>query len=91
MPSFSKLLNRFDFFNAHWDPRAGVCIAIIWAVILASAISSIRARGFGRTQQRFWIAVVVVFPIVGLLAYLPFSIKRDDLPHYFRFRSRTAP
>lgn len=91
MSGISKLLNRFDFFNAHWDPRAGVFLAGIWLVILACAISSIRTQGFSAAQQRFWIIVVIVFPIVGLLAYLPFSIKKDDLPHYFRFKPKDRP
>ena len=88
MSSFSKLLNRFDFVHAHWDARIGVCLAVIWFVIVMCAISSIRSQGFGVGQQRFWIAAVILFPIVGVLAYLPFSIKRDDLPPYFRFKPK---
>jgi hypothetical protein len=88
MTGLSKLLNRFDFLNAQWDPRVGICLAVIWVIILFCAVSSIRAQGFGPAQQRFWTAVVIFVPILGVLAYLPFSIKRDDLPHYFRFKPK---
>ena len=87
MTTVYKLLYRFDFQTAHWDFRVAACLALIWLVILACAISSIRSQGMGTAQQRMWMIFVTVAPVVGLLAYLPFSVRRDEMPHYFRFRS----
>jgi hypothetical protein len=88
MSGIYKLLYRFDFQTAHWDARVAACLLLVWVLILICAISSIRSQSMSPGQQRFWIAVVVLVPIVGLLAYLPFAVKADDMPHYFRFRSK---
>jgi hypothetical protein len=88
MTSVYRLLYRFDLQSAQFDARIGFCLALIWAVVLVCAISSIRSRTLSVGQQRLWILVVTFLPVVGLLAYLPFSVRQDDMPHYFRFRSR---
>ena len=88
MTALTKILVRFDFENAHWDPRVAACLIAIWVVIMLCAISSIRSQAFGDGREQFWTAIVIFVPIIGVLAYLPFSIKRDDLPHYFRFKPR---
>jgi hypothetical protein len=91
MERLRLLFDRFDFESAHVDARVVACLVFIWLVILACAISSIRSQGFSEGQQRLWIAVVTLLPIVGLLAYLPLSVKHDDMPHYLRFRSKDRP
>lgn len=91
MSFLTKLLDRFDFQTAHWDGRVAVALFIVWGIILACAISSIRSQGLSEGQQRFWTGVVILLPVVGLLAYLPFSVKREEVPHYFRFRAQGRP
>lgn len=88
MSAIYKLLYRFDFQTAHVDTRVAFFLFLIWLLILACAISSIRSQALSLGQQRFWIVVVTLVPVIGLLAYLPFAIKQDDMPHYFRFRSK---
>jgi peptidoglycan/LPS O-acetylase OafA/YrhL len=88
MSGLYKLLYRFDFETAHWDARVAALLALIWVLILVCAISSIRSQQLSPGQQRLWITVVTLVPVIGLLAYLPFSVKRDDMPHYFRFRPK---
>lgn len=88
MSALSKLLYRFDLVNPHWDHRVGYILVALWVVIVLCAISSIKTQGFGEARERFWIIVVTAVPIIGVLAYLPFSVKKDDLPHYFRFKPR---
>lgn len=89
MTAIYKLLYRFDFQTAHFDARIGFCLVLVWALIVACAISSIRSRAMSTGQQRLWIVIVTFVPVVGLLAYLPFAVRRDDMPHYFRFRSNS--
>ncbi len=88
MSGLYKLLYRFDFETAHWDARVAILLALIWVLILVCAISSIRSQQLSPAQQRLWIGVVTFVPVIGLLAYLPFSVKHDDMPHYFRFRPK---
>ena len=88
MTGIYKLLYRFDLDTAHWDTRVAICLAAIWLLIVVCAISSIRSQGLSPGQQRLWIGVVTLLPVVGLLAYLPFAVKQDDMPHYFRFRPK---
>ncbi len=88
MSGIYKLLYRFDFQTAHWDARIGGMLLLIWVLIVVCAISSIRSQSMSVGQQRLWIAIVILLPLVGLLAYLPFAVRRDEMPHYFRFRSK---
>jgi len=56
---------------------------VLWVAIVACAISSIMHQPFTSKQRTVWLILVTCFPIFGLLAYLPFSIRRDDLPTAF--------
>ena len=71
----SEFLNQFSFSAAQWSTEVAVCAGVLWALMVWCAISSIRAQPFSVTTQRFWIVVVIAVPILGLLAYLPFSAR----------------
>ena len=51
----------------------------VWLVVLACGIGSLYSLGpqFNRKQRIFWILIMVCLPLFGLLAYLPFSVKRE--------------
>ncbi len=75
-----QLFYRFSLDAAKFNGQIFVCLFLIWLVLVYCAIVSIRSQGFSARQQRTWIWVVVGIPLVGLLVYLPFSIRREDLP-----------
>ena len=58
-------------------------LLLIWAAIVYCAIVSINSQGFSERQRRLWLWIIVCVPLLGLLAYLPFSIRREDLPQVF--------
>lgn len=58
-------------------------LLIIWGGVVMCAISSILSQPFDRKQQCFWIAMVVLFPFLGILSYLPFAFRKEELPHIF--------
>ena len=84
----SEILNRFSLSSAKWNTQVTVSVIVLWLAIVVCSISSIRAQPFSKVQQRFWMLVVVCFPIVGLLAYLPFSFRREDLPHALMLKNK---
>jgi len=84
----SQLLSRFSFSTAKWNSQVAICLLLVWMAIVFCAISSIRSQGYSDLQRRFWIAVIVFVPIFGLLAYLPFSFKHEDLPTHLTLRTR---
>ena len=84
----SELLNRFSLSSAKWNDQVAISVLILWLAIVACAISSILAQPFSTVQRRFWILVVIALPIVGVLAYLPFSFRREDLPHAFMMKQK---
>ncbi len=75
-----ELLNRFSLEAAKFNGQVFICLLLIWAVLVGCAMVSIRTQGFSARQQRMWIWVVACVPLVGLLVYLPFSVRREDLP-----------
>jgi hypothetical protein len=75
----SSLLSRFSVDPSKMDPRTSLIILGIWLVVVACAVSSILVRQprFDARQRWFWILLVVCVPVFGLLAYLPFSFRRE--------------
>ena len=84
------LLNRFSFQSANWNSLVILALVIIWVSVIACVISSILGQPFDRKQRIFWIAIVILIPPVGILAYLPFAFRKEDLPHIF-LRHRKRP
>ncbi len=79
----SEILNRFSLDAAKFNGQIFACLAIIWAAIVGMSILSINSQRLSERQRRFWIALVVCVPLFGVLAYLPFSVRREDLPQMF--------
>ena len=65
-----------------------VALLLIWATVLACVISSICAQPFDGRQRIFWIGLVVLLPFLGILAYLPFAFRKEELPHIFRIKRK---
>lgn len=74
----SEVLSGIGFSFAKWDTTAWTCTLVLWLALLACALTSIRTQPFGTVQRRCWMLVVIALPIVGLLVYLPFSMKRGS-------------
>jgi hypothetical protein len=59
------------------------CVAVIWLVIMACAVTSVLSHSFSRKQRTFWIVLIVGFPLLGLLSYLPFAFSKENYPGLF--------
>ena len=82
----SELLSRFTFQESKLTTQIWVVALGLWIMILLCAFSSILAQPFTKKQRAFWLLLVTLVPIFGLLTYLPFSIRRDELPTAFLIR-----
>lgn len=78
-----QALERFTLDAAKFNWQVFVCLVLIWAVLVWCATVSIKSQNFSEHQRRIWLWLVVGVPLFGLLVYLPFSIRRDDLPQIF--------
>jgi membrane-bound metal-dependent hydrolase YbcI (DUF457 family) len=79
----TQLLYKFTLQSAKFHPAVLICVALVWLTVIGCAITSINSQPFTPRQRNFWIVVVTIFPIIGLLAYLPFSFRKEDLPQLF--------
>jgi hypothetical protein len=79
----SELLNRFSLEAAKFNSQVFLSLLLIWIAVVTCAIISVNSQGFSERQRRLWIWIVVGVPLLGLLAYLPFSVRREDLPQVF--------
>ncbi len=86
----SHILNRFSLNAAKWNNSVALALAIIWIAVLGCVISSILAQPFDPRQRFFWIALVILLPGIGILAYLPFAFRKEDLPHIFLRKSKRS-
>lgn len=79
----SEFLNRFSFQIGKLTTQVWLAAGVIWVAVLLCAILSILNQPFSKKQRTVWLVLVIGVPIFGLLAYLPFSIRRDELPTAF--------
>lgn len=85
----SNFLQRFDFSNPNVTGEILFFVAVIWLVVVSCTIWSICVRTRGWAARLFWIAAVVALPVVGVVAYLPFSMDHDALQAFVRFGRRS--
>jgi len=57
---------------------------LVWLIVVGCAVSSVLAQSFSRRQKIAWVSVILFVPLIGLMAYLPFSIRKSDLPLLFQ-------
>jgi hypothetical protein len=79
----SEILNRFSLDAAKFNSQVFLSLLLIWAALVSCAVASVNSQGFSDRQRRLWIWIIVGVPLLGLLAYLPFSVRREDLPQVF--------
>jgi len=79
----ARLLRKFSLTGGQNTPATNWCAILLWCIVVACTISSILAQPFNRRQRIFWITLVIVVPFIGVLAYIPFSFRMEDMPHIF--------
>ncbi len=79
----SEILNRFSLEAAKFNGQVFACLLLLWIAMVCCAILSINSQSFSERQRRAWRWIVIGVPLFGLLAYLPFSVRREDLPQIF--------
>ncbi len=79
----SEILNRFSLEAAKFNSQVFLSLLLIWVALVTCGIVSVNSQGFSERQRRLWMWIIVGVPLLGLLAYLPFSIRREDLPQVF--------
>lgn len=84
-----EFLSRFHFQESSLTFQVWAAAAVIWLAVVVCCITSIVSQPFSARQRIVWVAVVVCVPLFGLLAYLPFSIRRDELPTAFLMRGQS--
>ena len=79
----SEILNRFSLESAKFNGQIFLSLLLIWIALVVCAVVSVRSQGFSQRQRRLWIWIIICAPLLGLLTYLPFSVRREDLPQVF--------
>ncbi len=89
----SSILARFSFDPSKIDAKIIAILVFIWVVVLACGIGSVVSRGsdFNRKQRLGWILLLVGVPVLGLLIYLPFSLKREGFTMMRQTKSNKKP
>jgi hypothetical protein len=85
----SNFLSRFDFSHPNVTSEILFFVAILWLIVVSCTVWSVCLRMRGWPARFFWIAAVVFLPVVGVVAYLPFSMDHDALQAFVRFGRRS--
>ena len=88
MEKITSLTSRFSFQAMRIDSLVINILLALWLTITLCTISSILSQPFSKKQRLFWILLVVAMPLFGILAYLPFSINKDDVSDIFMMRHK---
>ena len=82
---FGKL-NRFNFAHPSITTEVMLFGCVIWVAVWGCAMWSIVSKYDRLPARLFWMAVVTFLPLVGLMIYLPFSLRQEFfLPYLFRY------
>ena len=65
------------------------CVSVLWVVVVGCSAFSVFSQPFSKKQRAFWMFVILAFPLVGLLSYLPFSIKKENYPGLFNLKNNS--
>ena len=84
----STLLNKFSFDAIKFNSEIAACILFLWLIVVGTTISSIFSQPFSKKQRIFWMLMVVCVPVIGLIIYLPFSVKHDEYPLIFNWKQK---
>lgn len=79
----SEFLDRFSLEALKFDYAVLAGMIVIWLVVLACSLHSLRAQGLSRRRQVVWTLILLLLPVVGLLIYLPFSFRIENYPDLF--------
>lgn len=80
----SEIIDRFNVTDPSLSHQAFICAIVIWVIVVVCSIMSIVGQPFSKKQRMFWMVVVMGLPLVGLLSYLPFSIRKENYPGLFK-------
>jgi hypothetical protein len=83
-----KIISKFSLQTMRIDFQVIACLVILWLLITGCTVSSILSKPFSQKQRNFWLVIVMAFPLLGILAYLPFSINKEDVPDIFLMKQQ---
>jgi len=83
-----ELSSHFSWDAIKFDYQILACCILIWLAVVACAISSVVKQAFSWRQKTVWIGLILVVPVVGLLAYLPFSVRWENHSEWFGWRPK---
>lgn len=83
-----QLINKLDLSSIKFSPQILLCMIGVWVILIACVILSILSRPFSDKERRFWMFLTVCVPVIGVLAYLPFSFRHDELPPFLMPRRK---
>ena len=74
---------KFSWDSIKFDYQVLACLILVWTAVVVCAVFSIMSRPFNTWQRVLWIGLIICVPAVGLLFYLPFSLKAEASPEVF--------
>ncbi len=63
------------FYTSNINAQNFLVVAAIWLLVAGTGVASVLSRHIPKSSKKFWILVILLFPLIGLLAYLPFSLE----------------
>lgn len=75
-----KIMGKFDFANPHFTTDLALLLLVIWVGLVGCCIWSILGQRYSFYLKLIWIVLVVALPGLGMLLYLPFSLKDELFP-----------
>ncbi len=75
-----KIVSKFDFGNPQFSRGIAICLLLVWVMVLGCVVWSILGQKCKPYVKLLLILMVVGIPGLGVLFYLPFSLKEELYP-----------
>jgi hypothetical protein len=85
----TDIFNRFSLDAIKWTDDVKAVVLILWLLVVLCGISSIISQPISRKNKVMWTLFILFVPLIGVLVYLPFSIRLENYPQLFAWRKKT--
>lgn len=84
------IINKFSLDSIKFGLSIAFCLLVIWVAVALCAVCSVNETIRSPKARIAWMVFILAVPVVGLLAYLPFSTEKVDgfLFNFYRQKKR---
>lgn len=82
----NEFFGRFSLNAIKFNNQVLACMVLIWLAVLGCAIASLNRQDYTLARRRFWLAFMILVPVVGMVCYLVACFQPEKHSELFFWR-----